>query len=375
MLAAGLSGCSLGPDTFQTRDGGENQADAGVVDAGDGAVLGVAVYCAELTTIADIRRVECLGGGLEEYLRRDRDDQREGQCHLLTTAVGEGRRRFDAENARQCLAYLRSVPCGDLWRDVYVSRWYLHFGPQHPCSNVTRPAVTVGGSCLSPEDCAGNSVCDEQDQCSGSCTWTCLATVEVGAGASCGCLAVCSTDSGCGYSDDPALGECLPESASEGESCPSDPRVFCGDGTFCGESQLCTPLTGQGGRCSRRGSPDACAELGMVCVGEPGAQTCQPFKPIGGECTPGTVECGYHDRYCAATGTVGVCRLIPANGEECVIGAGCWRGICQLAPDGQPRCVAWLKGRGEACQVPSECLSGICANGRCGAYGSECPLP
>lgn len=213
--------------------------------------------------------------------------------------VEEGRRRWDAAAAGQCLAELEAIAADCSLSDAY---W------PEACDAMEVGIVPANGACESDRDCAGGLAC-----AGGVCR------TLPGDGEPCDAEYGCADEDFCG--DD---GLCHAY-RGPGGACPEGSRA-CADELTCNPStETCEPYRGEGESCAD--APSACdSELGCA----PATQTCEPYPSAGASCVE-TDRCR-EGVYCGADG---LCHDEKVEGVACAGDDECATGHC----DGQ-RCAA-----------------------------------
>jgi hypothetical protein len=222
-----------------------------------------------------------------------------------------------------------------------------------------------------PVKCLGTPgyECSDNEQCVATCIDGECA-VKAGPGAACEEAGDCS---GCsaGSAVDCLDGACR---CSDGAQCSANEQCkeTCVDATCAPANQLCDDDADchDGRECLRKAGEDACllpdgsdCEQNADCARVCRASTCSAPGSVGGTCDE-NADCMAmlvcRAQFCASRATLGgTCD----ENADCAMGLGCGTTIT-----GQEAC---LKIAGQACTLPTECLSGHCSSSGSGS-GSTC---
>jgi hypothetical protein len=204
------------------------------------------------------------------------------QCHDDVEAPAqEGRRRYDAQAAGECLDELHAI----------VEDCTIGDDVEYPaaCDAMLVGQVEAGGACVDGADCVAGLEC---------------------------------------------LGDQCRQLPTEGAAC--DPEYGCASDLYCGQDGLCHSPGGPGA---------SCPEGSMACADElycdPRGPVCAPLLAEGDSCGHATWACA-DELYCSPASQL--CRSYPGDGEDCgdsygqcIDGYGCGQdSLCHpLQPAGQ----------------------------------------
>ncbi|MBZ4420746.1 hypothetical protein [Myxococcus sp. RHSTA-1-4] len=309
-------------------------------------------------------------------------------------ALTDGRVRYDADVARQCVEHLRGGSCEDTPVSLPMRNRGIEYDTQ---CRFLLGQVEDGGTCQWSTECRDGAYCDALPwTCGGACrreplpefilaTDACPpGTVLIGGrcltpggeGARCGAedgipVGVCDQGTWCDQASR-THGTCQPMSR-EGEACDDYEGARCGWSLFCRDGR-CQKPRGEGESCTapglgRFGTQECRDEL--FCDGDsrqPG--TCRPRRGAGAACRgPFECETGMDCPGAKSDGSAwGTCRPAPRQGESCA-DALCGPGlVCASATQ---TCVPTVR-LGEPCEVEENCyLSGTCVDGVCRPIGAQ----
>jgi hypothetical protein len=309
-------------------------------------------------------------------------------------ALTDGRIRYDADVAGQCLQAIQDGSCDE----APVSRPMQNRGIEYDLRcRFLQGQVADGGSCQWSTECQEGAYCDDTPAtCGGVCRRgpvsapiTALdgcppGTVLIdgkcvapgGAGTSCGfkdgtVIGLCDQGTWCDTGD-LLHGTCKPVS-SEGEACDDIDGPECGWSLYC-RAGRCQKAQGEGAACTAPGTGRfgtlECREE-LFCDGDNGqAGTCRPRRTVGEACRH-FFECE-NGTYCAGSqpreGVGGTCQRFAREGEPCE-GTACGDGLVCSSTTG--KCVAMVR-LGEPCADPDACYtSGSCVDGTCQPVGAR----
>ncbi|MCP3140507.1 EB domain-containing protein [Pyxidicoccus xibeiensis] len=311
------------------------------------------------------------------------------------TALEDGRVRYDAEAAAQCVEFLRDGACDEAPASPPVVMRGLEYDTR---CRFLLGQVEVGGACQWTTECKDGTYCDALPaSCGGVCqrgsapepvvasdacapgtiflSGRCLK--PGGAGTNCGAedgklQGVCDAGTYCEQSQD-SKRTCQRVKA-EGAACDDSAGPQCGWPLFCGD-----------GRCQKpRNEGEACKALGtasfgrMECrsglfcdadSGQPGI--CRPRRDEAGVACRNPFECG-QDMNCVGAGTqqgvLGTCHPSPRKGEPCG-DLSCAMGL--VCASVSRTCVP-IARLGESCVDTNQCSRfGTCLDGVCRPPGAE----
>jgi hypothetical protein len=250
------------------------------------------------------------------------------------------------------------------------------------CSNPVKPVgtacndsllCTYGDACNANGACAGAAVvCTSDESATRECDGTSTCKVTPKPGAACDDGNPCTkgdvrnaagTCVGTAYTCD--VGACTTASTCDGQGgCIPTAKA---DGTACdADSSKCTPH-------------DRCQ--GGVCVRDPNPVTCVKRDCNTVTCNPTTGNCDYAPTTgdtCGVTGcfTMGTCNTGVCSGtpRDCSSFDGpCTVGICDARTGG---CAAEYRSNGSTCDPGGQCVAGaVCAFGTCELPPAACPPP
>ncbi|NMO19740.1 hypothetical protein HPC49_18810 [Pyxidicoccus fallax] len=368
-------------------------------DAEDRGPVKRADFNAKVTEALCERFERC--GLVEDRERCQEEQAREGMASRLSMgtryddALAEGRVRYDAEAARDCVDSLREGSCEASPTSLSMLSRGIEYDPQ---CRILLGQVEDGAACQSTVECREGAWCDALPwACGGVCRREPLPEAVIandgcpwgtvliggkcltpgGVGTRCGAennvaLGVCDQTTWCGPTNQ-THGTCQPR-ATEGQACSDIEGPFCVWSQYCGASGTCQKARGEGESCtapglSRFGYQEC--QLELFCDGDenqPG--TCRRRLGEGASCRE-TFECE-SDLGCASAqpneGVKGTCQRAPTKGESCPDGF-CAPGM--LCSYDTKTCVT-LSRLGEPCEVDDNCyLSGSCVDGICRIYGSQ----
>jgi len=268
-------------------------------------------------------------------------------------AIAAGDLVFDASKGPACLAALTDPTCA-------FTAWN-GFLDAPGCVDVLVGQVPEGGACREHVVCAGRPdfFCDTSKACPGTCAR------KPGVGEPCEYGTVCAAGLTCGDGGCKAV-----VSAGPGEPCDDE------NGPHCAGLLTCAKNADAGGSTCR-----TYAEIATVALGE----ACQPYQQ---HCLPG-LACRRRE------GAGPICVELAAAGEPCgsAVPSMCPAGYeCNGASADALTCVPWPQAgepcnggcqaparcvgetcviglpNGAPCQQATECLSGACTDGVCGAH-------
>ncbi len=226
-----------------------------------------------------------------------------GQAAQLDAEVAAGRLAFDAVAAQDCLDLIRSLGrCVDpSLRDLLQGR----------CGDAMVPRVPVGGACYLTPMALAIGYDDHATECIGG--YCARANTP-------DCMGVCQAFSPVGAACD----HCAPDDE-------------------CGDSSTCQSWGLEGEPCT-----GGCA-FGFFCHHSgPGLATCAPTAPIGGDCTPGTIDSPVGDACTPGS----ICHVVSASPlvATCVdpIGLGEFGSTCTFDED----CAGGLLCIDSVCRPP-----------------------
>lgn len=310
-------------------------------------------------------------------------------------ALEEGRIRYDADIAGQCVLALREGSCNVAPVSLPMQNRGIEYDAR---CRFLQGQVADGAACQWSTECSNGAYCDvTTSSCGGVCRRgpvtapgtafdACPAgTVLLGGkcltpggeGTSCGVrdgvlLGVCGQDTWCDTEAGTAHGTCKRVSA-EGEACDDAIGTLCGWSLFCRDGR-CQKAQDEGGACTapgtgRRGAVECREEL--FCDGDlRQAGSCRPKREAGESCRH-ALECDTHMECIGARpmeGVRGTCQPPPREGESCAERA-CGAGLACSSTTG--KCVATVR-LGEPCADPDACYtSGTCVDGTCRPVGAQ----
>ncbi|MFP2925448.1 hypothetical protein ACLESO_09545 [Pyxidicoccus sp. 3LG] len=309
-------------------------------------------------------------------------------------ALDEGRVRYDAEAAGQCVALLREGACDESPYSLPMQQRGIEYDPR---CRFLLGQVEEGGACQWSTECTDGTYCDALPwACGGVCKRGTVPEPVValdacapgtiliggkcltpgGAGAPCGArdgkaLGVCGAGTYCDQAQG-THGTCQPV-ASEGASCHDYDGPQCGWSLYCRDGR-CQKARGEGEACKapgtgRFGTLECRDEL--FCDGDNGQPgTCRLRREAGAACR-NAFECG-DEMNCAGSkpqeGVWGTCQPAPRQGESCAERPCAVGLVCSFA---SMTCVSPSR-LGEPCAAPDECyFSGTCVDGVCRPIGAE----
>lgn len=387
-------------DTGQVFDASRPSIDASVPDAAIGldAVIDIAaaaeyrLFCDEMLDIMDRRRVECVGGELEDYRLRNTQTARSSFCELNELELLTGRRMYVREAAQTCLAQVRDDSCGALGGARLLANFEAIFtfidGTRRArrwtvldaCLDVVRGLGRVGDSCLLDFDCGPGTRCHNgRGRCSlrEECSYTCVEARTATVGGLCDCRTTCPPGHHCRAPcvDDSCEPVCMPQ-LQQDENCGGvlDPAfeelIYECDATaslYCSADAglVCRPRAATDEPCTfadlQVESP--CLDASDVCSG----RSCRPFVRVGEVCRTDLTGCPAL-AHCATSTTPGIgrCELLPLVGERPApyrdYFPQCW-------PHGwaDRRTCAWYRPAGFPCSGDGMCdaEAPVCRRGVC----------
>lgn len=268
----------------------------------------------------------------------------------LAKLVAAGKLTYDGQAAADCLAQAK-MHCDDL---DFVD------GPV-VCTKVFVGKAAPGSPCKFNVECASD-FCPSSDTCPGVCT------KRKALGASCGDADKCEPGAVC------SGGVCVADIA-KGAGAACNP-LKCQKGLYCTSKEKCAPLVKLGGACDIVG---AC-EPGAQCIDTGSGGVCKPMPKDGEACSPDVLsdaatQCAT-GLVCFNDGSeVGTCTPKVPIGGTCTNTSHCggWDVHC-VGPEGAKTCQL-LSGKGGPCQAgdftfgewagclePYTCAKGVCAD-------------
>ena len=234
-------------------------------------------------------------------------------------AIRDGRARFDADAAAQCLAAFVNVPgCNFVlpMRDIPA------------CNDTFIGLAPSGGSCHAQEECPAGEYCEFTISCPGRCV------PQMGAGQSVPSPVLCTT-------------------ALFAESCL---HLGCLSGLYNQEGG-CAPRVPIGGSCAPVSQYDRLCVVDSYC--EPTTHLCEPLRDVGAACSSGDVCKSHH------------CNLYTSTCHQSSLGADCrYYPIRELCP-ADLACTDYVDGgtcvparaQGERCFITNDCQPGLFCDG------------
>jgi hypothetical protein len=250
------------------------------------------------------------------------------------------------------------------------------------CSSPVKPVgttcndgmlCTYGDACNANGACAGTTVvCMSDDTATRECDGTSTCKVTPKPGAACDDGNPCTrgdvrkmdgTCAGTPYTCD--VGPCMTASTCDGQGgCVPTAKA---DGTACdADNSKCTPHDRcQGGVCVRDPNPVTCVKRDCNTVACNATTGNCDYAPTTGD------ACGVTGCFSAGTCNAGVCSGTP---KDCSSFDGpCTTGICDARTGG---CAAEYKSNGTTCDPGGQCVAGaVCAFGICELPPAACPAP
>lgn len=240
------------------------------------------------------------------------------------------------------------------------------------CQGTRGEAACTDFQCTTEEGIPDDSACDadvEADTCGFFLSIFCTGEEDQDVPR---CPATCDDDDGC---DDSAHCDtvCLPD-LPDGDPCNEDTDCITGycDNNICCEAGDCCRDPDD---CPTDYSTDPVCDSPSSCQGTRDAATCSDYicatqtnVENDSACTSSTLadDCGtYPSRYCSGVEdqTEPLCATSCSSDAECDDNAHCDLNLC--VPD---------LPNGEACNEPSDCVSGHCQNGFCCSFGDCCAI-
>ncbi len=297
---------------------------------------------------------------------------RAGGFDQTIEAVEDGKATYDAAEAGRCVDALANRPCED-----------LDAGELPECQATLEGTIARGDDCALDAECAGDSICEFE----GSCPGTCAARLSAGE--------ACDGENGrCadGLVCSDATDRCA-EPAGEGDPCGGGVEVQCETPLIClgddaaedrpGECEEQEAVfTGQlGDDCEFAEGPlcepDLSCVLEQVTAGGMLEAACRDPAEAGGDCGFALPSQCPVEQYCAGLNLgllldlEGTCEDLPAEGEDC--------GDVGL-PNAAPVCAPGLtcvsgecrerRDNGQSCDSDAECWSDNCDGGGCAPTAS-----
>lgn len=299
----------------------------------DGGASGVSLaeFCSRFARTYVGRHAAVCSGDAEALL---------GQWHTglecdqdLLDAVAAGRIVYSATHAWSCLEHVEKGLCTSVVFPSIWRPWTQVVG----CRGMLTPAVREGGACQAGE-CADGLECQVPGLSGSDCSYRCRALAISPPGAPCGVpWTYCGPNAGCGFDEAVGAIVCMPVvgaggacarpsdcafgtrcednvcrayvRASLGEDCSDQP---CELHLRCGSARVCVPRLRLGETCVVDMSE--CGGL-ATCVAQNFLDTegvCTPLSGIGGDCSRRGQRCGQ-----GACGRGNRCALVGAVGEPC----------------------------------------------------------
>ncbi len=220
----------------------------------------------------------------------------------LHDAIDAGILTYDPNQAGDCIDFLRSATCGD----VFASN-----GTFDQLCLPFSGSVAAGGVCFNDIDCAlKGSRCAKTmgngDVCvAGSCV------APAGLGSDCGTNQLCVPGSYCvqnqtgGYSCQAGNLNALCQGSYQ-----------CDQGFYCSPGMTCQPVVGDGSACT----DDSQCTPGLQCVGDDvsGTGMCHKVDMAGAPCDGSCDGCLYCDQ--PQANQLGSCKALPPVGQACANG-------------------------------------------------------
>jgi hypothetical protein len=373
LLMVAASACGGDGGDGDDRGGGDGDGNGEPVASGDFLPAVAAVMCDALDACAAPFLSAFLGGNLD--CDSDLTRQIEDETGDLEALIADGRVRYDAASAGDCLDALQRAEC-NLFRE----------DPMVTCEAALDGTAQLGADCDVDVECQGDAYCKEEVQCPGTCTAyakageSCL-DAECKDGSSCGSEGRCIADLGKGQDCGDDLDAecefgtlCAGEDAQAGTlgKCTGFDEVFAGDegdpcdlsaGALCNEGLVCAVL-----------AVDMVNGLTMECA-RPAASGAPCKVAIPAQCPPG--------EWCELPAETpdafeGTCRALPQADEPCgsdpTLIYSCAAGLTcvQDAADEQGTCKA-VQRLGGSCSSDEQCYSDSCVDGKC-VSGLGCSL-
>lgn len=390
-------------DASASGDTGTSGADAGDLDAGPpvdpGTEQDLVAFCDQLSVAVCDAYLACKHLDQAQHADCKAGGKRECALSGPRAAVRDGKRLFDRNAAKACLAAATGATCG---KNLAA------------CAGLFRPNTALGASCFSSGDCK-SALCKLGGFCSGTCAASdgnkvgdpcspskgCDLTTgfckppppsDGGAPAQTVCVAYLKNEEPCysatttvtdrcnpltSFCDVGSTQTCLPRKASGG-ACLStsecDAKLFC-KLTPGAPKGSCTARLAEGAPCNPS-KYDECAEL-LFCDGI--SKACAPFtRKLGQSCTQSVQSCLSSHCKGATSTTPGTCTAFVAAGSACDpklrITQCAFGSFCDSTTS---KCVA-AAGVGGTCASPVEspCRELLrCQNGKCqplGKAGEDC---
>lgn len=312
-------------------------------DAFAEAICGALLDCVGPSKLRDLtEREDCASAVSAELRAKD--------FAYMEAAIASGRVIYDPAQLAACAAGIRALACGVLTQTF-----------PEPCVQVLEGNVAVGAECVITAECEGTAFCTRGD----SCPSTCQPLLAAGG--------QCDADGQCGDGLACVGGTCAALS-EDGEPCAGGSGMACALGLSCvgstdTQAGRCEPNTevqagDEGEACEPGGL--LCRE-GLSCVFDGSAAFhCEAAVDLNGACHLGLPGQCPDDAYCDSTEITepGTCRMLPGDGEACVLGDLCLGGHVCVVEDTVATCRA-IADNGEACSVAAACRSGHCPGGSC----------
>ncbi len=296
---------------------------------------------------------------------------RAGGFDRTIEAVDDGTATYDATPAAAGVDALKNRPGAD-----------LDAGELPECQETLQGTVPRGDECTLDAECAGDSICEFDGSCPGTCA------ARLSAGDLCG-----GEDGRCadGLVCSDATDRCAAP-AEEGDPCGGGVEVQCkspliclGDDTNESRAGECVEqeaifTAAVGDDCNFREGPLCESDLSCVLEDVDGAMlvaTCREAAEENGDCGLAIPQQCPVGQYCAGLNVglpldlEGTCEDLPGEGEECgdsglpnsarvcALGLTCVDGECRERRD-----------NGQSCDADAECWSSNCDNGGCAPTAS-----